>query len=106
MFNPLNPFKEDITFDDELETSEIKIHIRLQQRNGKKTVTTVAGLLVDHQKFSTTLKKLFHCRGSVKCDSDTNLYILEFSGDQRQNIKQYLIKEHISDDKNIIIHGY
>eukprot|EP01032_Pedospumella_encystans_P000365 gene365-412_t len=43
-----------------------KIHIRVQQRNGRKCITTVQGLAddLDIAKIAKALKKTFKCNGS------------------------------------------
>lgn len=64
-----DPFADDF---DEEESSNTKtlgdsIHIRVQQRNGRKCVTTVQGLSkkYDLKKILKELKKEFCCNGTV-----------------------------------------
>jgi translation initiation factor 1 len=48
-----------------------KIHVRVQQRNGRKSITTVQGLAndLDLKKIAKALKKTFQCNGSVSNDA-------------------------------------
>eukprot|EP00760_Papus_ankaliazontas_P011506 PhM_4_TR14814/c0_g1_i1/m.2915 len=47
-------------------TEQHKIHIRVQQRNGRKSVTTIQGLgeEIDHAKLLKAVKKEFGCNGN------------------------------------------
>jgi translation initiation factor SUI1 len=47
-----------------------KIHIRIQQRNGRKTLTTVSGIpnKFDLKKILKVIKKEFACNGTVVND--------------------------------------
>ena len=49
-----------------------KVHIRVQQRNGRKCITTVQGLAddLDILKITRALKKTFKCNGSVVQDEE------------------------------------
>lgn len=82
------------------------IHIRLQQRNGRKSLTTIQGLNsnFDFEKINKTLKKEFCCNGCVIQDSDLGI-IIQLQGDQRDNALKFLIKEEIALKKMIKIHG-
>merc|ERR1711872_285011 len=44
-----------------------KVHIRIQQRNGRKTITTLQGLdeKYDQKKLTKAFKKEFNCNGKV-----------------------------------------
>jgi translation initiation factor 1 len=82
------------------------MHIRLQQRNGRKSLTTIQGLnkKFDHEKILKYLKKEFCCNGCVV--EDVNLgTIIQIQGDQRQNSLDFLIKERIAERQIIKIHG-
>jgi translation initiation factor 1 len=49
-----------------------KVHIRVQQRNGRKCVTTIQGLAsdLDVEKIARALKKTFKCNGSIQADEE------------------------------------
>ena len=103
--NNLNkdPFGSD-NFEDDIFT---KVHIRSQQRNGKKSITIIQGLdeELDEKKILKYFKKTFKCNG---CISDDNEYgkIIQLSGDQKENIKQFFIEQNIYTEDNIVVHGY
>lgn len=104
------------------------IHIRIKQRKGKKMVTTVEGIseCFDHDKILSYMKKEFQCGGNVvrvpieisgstkgprKGTSseeaiESNVTVLQFSGDQREGIKVFLLREEITISRYITIHGY
>ena len=48
------------------------MHVRVQQRNGRKCITTVQGLAddLDILKITRALKKTFKCNGSVVQDEE------------------------------------
>jgi len=103
-----------------------KIHIRLQQRTGRKTVTTVQGLpdKYDPKKLLKAMKKEFGCNGHVVESADSSDEdspapgkvasdfgkVLQFQGDQRLKVRAWLLEFGILSSKEakdkIIIHGY
>lgn len=84
-----------------------EIHLRIQARNGRKCITIVQGLdgLTELKPFVKKCKKSFNCNGSITKDEEFG-NILQFSGDQRENIKKILIGKIQLSKENIIIHGY
>ncbi|ORX33854.1 translation initiation factor SUI1-domain-containing protein [Kockovaella imperatae] len=130
-----NPFDTSDPFDGGRGTPSIeasvgkggdKIHIRLQQRNGRKTVTTVQGVpeKYDPKKLLKAMKKEFACNGHVASSADSSDEdspgpnktgqefgrILQFSGDQRTKVKEFLVDCGLVTEKEakdlIVIHGY
>jgi len=83
-----------------------EIHIRIQQRSAHKTVTTVAGLpeRLDFNRFVTTLKKELSCSGALLKD-ETGATVVRFTGDQRQKIAEFLVREKIAKKTQIKLHG-
>jgi translation initiation factor 1 len=83
-----------------------KIHVRVQQRNGRKCITTVQGLAadLDLKKIARALKKTFQCNGSVTIDEEMG-EILQLSGDQRTNIRAFFVDQEICFEDQIVIHG-
>lgn len=69
------------------------IHIRIQQRNGRKTLTTVQGIAedFDKKKIVRACKKDFACNGTVVEHPEYG-EVLQLQGDQRNNIYQFLTK--------------
>lgn len=79
------------------------VHIRIQQRNGRKSITTVTGLSqqLDLKKILKAIKKEHCCNGTVLKDEDSKEEVLQFQGDQREAVKTFLIKEDITDKESI-----
>ncbi|TAQ88201.1 hypothetical protein B7494_g3505 [Chlorociboria aeruginascens] len=70
------------------------IHIRIQQRNGRKTLTTVQGLPTkfDPKKILKVIKKKFACNGTIVVDSEMG-EVLQLQGDQRKDVLEFLTDE-------------
>ena len=102
----INPLKFP-DFDDDINT-ESKIHIRLKKRNARKSVTTAEGIneTFDLKKLISHLRHKFNCGGVVVIDEDTGNKVIQLNGDQRENLKNFLINEEISNKSDIIVHGY
>ena len=86
---------------------EKNVHIRIQQRNGKKSITTIEGL--DEKKiYLQDLLKYFksnlHCNGNIENDAKFGK-IIRLSGDNRKSVSEILIKEGLAQKENIKIHG-
>lgn len=69
------------------------VHIRIQQRNGRKTLTTVQGLesQFDKKKLVRAFKKEFACNGTVVEHPEYG-EVIQLQGDQRNNVCQFLTK--------------
>ena len=85
-----------------------KVHIRIQQRTGRKCITTVAGLSskLDLKKIQKAIKKEHCCNGTVLKDEETGQEVMQFQGDQREAVKSFLLKEEICDKDNVKVHGF
>jgi len=83
------------------------IHIRIQQRNGRKTLTTVQGLPqeLDFKKVLKAFKKQFCCNGTI-VEHLTLGKIIQLQGDQRNNVFQFLVDEGICKKDLVKIHGF
>jgi len=92
-------------FKDEGGITRNKIHIRKTQRNGKKCITTVEGLEkdLDIKKITKALKNLFKCNGAIMKD-DNEEDVIQLSGDQRDNVKEFLVSQEINYDEDIVLH--
>lgn len=64
---PFDPFADANALTGDERGSEGLIHIRIQQRNGRKTLTTVQGIApeYDKKKIVRACKKTFACNGTV-----------------------------------------
>eukprot|EP00929_Paragymnodinium_shiwhaense_P115439 TRINITY_DN84311_c0_g1_i1.p2 TRINITY_DN84311_c0_g1~~TRINITY_DN84311_c0_g1_i1.p2 ORF type:complete len:118 (+),score=35.44 TRINITY_DN84311_c0_g1_i1:84-437(+) len=98
--------------------SKSKVHIRMQQRNGRKSWTTVAGfpdqvrlpksgktLPVDFDKILKALKKTFKTNGVIIRDPEHGV-ILQLQGDIRKDVAQFLIEVTALITKDqVMVHG-
>ena len=88
-----------------------KIHIRIQQRNGRKCITTIQGLEndLDLKRICKAMKRAFNCNGSIAEDEEMG-EIVQLQGDQRQNVKEWLVEQEIVNrtdaDDRLVIHGF
>ena len=69
------------------------VHIRIQQRNGRKTLTTVQGLesQFDKKKLVRAFKKEFACNGTVVEHPEYG-EVIQLQGDQRNNVCLFLTR--------------
>nr|AFD22856.1 eukaryotic translation initiation factor SUI1-like protein [Tamarix androssowii] len=83
------------------------VHIRIQQRNGRKSLTTVQGLKKDfsYEKILKDLKREFCCNGNVVQDKESGK-IIQLQGDQRKKVAQSLVQAGITKKDQIKIHGF
>ncbi|CAL8107553.1 unnamed protein product [Calicophoron daubneyi] len=83
------------------------VHIRIQQRNGRKTITTVQGLQdkFDKKKILKQCKKEFACNGTV-VDHKEYGEVIQLQGDQRDNMKKFLCDWHLATPEGIKLHGF
>lgn len=81
------------------------VHIRMQQRNGRKCITTIQGLAsdLDIAKITRALKKTFQCNGSIKNDPEAG-EVIQLSGDQRTNVRRFFIDEEVCYEDQIVVH--
>mmetsp|Transcript_18452 Transcript_18452/g.32066 ORF Transcript_18452/g.32066 Transcript_18452/m.32066 type:complete len:116 (+) Transcript_18452:149-496(+) len=83
------------------------VHIRIQQRNGRKTLTTASGINqeINFDKVLKVFKKAFCCNGTIVTDPDLGK-VIQLQGDQRKKIAQFLIEEEICKKDQVKIHGF
>jgi len=83
------------------------IHVRLQQRNGKKVLTTVQGIPTDYElkKILKAFKKEFACNG---CLVEHKEYgeVIQLQGDQREAVCEFLTKAQLATKEQLKVHGY
>jgi len=84
-----------------------KVHVRVQQRNGRKCITTVAGLAddLDIKRICKAFKKNFSCNGAVQKDEESG-EVIQLSGDQRTNVKEFLVDQEICHGDAVVLHGF
>ncbi|BCS83075.1 protein translation factor SUI1-like protein [Cotonvirus japonicus] len=83
-----------------------KTHIKMKQRTKRQFITIIENLPKDLDKklFLKTMKHTLHCSGSIQTNEDT--VFVQLSGDHRDTVKEFLIKNSIVKNDNIIMHGY
>ncbi|CAO2177926.1 unnamed protein product, partial [Urochloa humidicola] len=83
------------------------VHVRIQQRNGRKSLTTVQGLKKEYSynKILKDLKKEFCCNGTVVQDPELG-QVIQLQGDQRKNVATFLVQAGIAKKDSIKIHGF
>jgi translation initiation factor SUI1 len=83
-----------------------KVTISVEKRYGKKCLTNFIGMAkdLDLKKILSYIKKTHNCNGSITKD-ETHGEVMCFSGDQKENIYNFLIKEEIYKKEDIIIKG-
>ncbi len=83
-----------------------KVTISLEKRGGKGFITNVIGMAedLDLNKILSYLKKKHNCSGSILKDK-TYGEIMSFTGDQKENIYNFLINEEICEKEDIIVKG-
>jgi len=89
------------------EDKQANIHIRIQQRNGRKTLTTVQGLPKDLElkRILKVLKKEFSTNGNIIVDAELG-EVIQLQGDQRAKVSDFLVDEKLAEKKSIKIHGF
>uniref|UniRef100_A0A3Q1CBD2 SUI1 domain-containing protein n=1 Tax=Amphiprion ocellaris TaxID=80972 RepID=A0A3Q1CBD2_AMPOC len=105
---PPDPFADATKGDDRLPAgTEDYIHIRIQQRNGRKTLTTVQGISADYdkKKLVKAFKKKFACNGTV-IEHPEYGEVIQLQGDQRKNICQFLIEIDLAKEEQLKVHGF
>lgn len=109
----LDPFGDaSSSIKDDQNTEEVSlgqglIHIRIQQRNGRKTLTTVQGITeqFDKKKLVRAFKKEFACNGTV-IEHPEYGEVIQLQGDQRTNVCLWLTKIGIAKDDQLKVHGF
>jgi translation initiation factor 1 len=83
------------------------VHIRIQLRNGRKSITTVQGLAsdLDLKKILKALKKTYSTNGTILNDKEHG-EIIQVQGDQRKNIYEFLTTCNICSKDEVKIHGF
>ncbi|KAJ8454622.1 hypothetical protein ONZ45_g19233 [Pleurotus djamor] len=107
--NAFDPFAEEadgIGNNQDVGSQQSYIHIRVQQRNGRKTLTTLQGLPkeYDPKKLLKAFKKEFACNGTLVEDEEMG-QVIQLQGDQRLKISNFLIENGL-EKRTIKVHGF
>lgn len=100
----LDPFAD---VEGEATCGDTTVHIRIQQRNGRKTLTTVQGIpeKYDKKRILKECKKEFCCNGNI-VQHEQYGEVLQLQGDQRDNIKKFLENYGLVKKEQIKVHGF
>lgn len=81
------------------------IHIRNQQRNGKKSYTLVTGVppCFNYKKIVKYLKKTLNCNGNIVEDENFGT-VIQLQGDKRKDVAAFLYDEGIAEKDQIKNH--
>jgi len=91
-----------------LKSEDSYIHIRIQQRNGRKTLTTVQGInseKYDLKKIVKFCKKDFACNGTVVEHGEYG-EVIQLQGDQRVKVAEMLSKSGMAREDQVKVHGF
>lgn len=103
-----DPFADASKGDDLLPAgTEDYIHIRIQQRNGRKTLTTVQGIVDDYdkKKLVKAFKKKFACNGTV-IEHPEYGEVIQLQGDQREDVCEFLAATGLAKNEQLKVHGF
>ena len=83
-----------------------EIHIRVQQRNGRKCITTLVGLHpeLDFDRLAKEFRRRWGCNGIVVDDAEAGK-VIQLQGDQREHLTEFLVGEKLAKANNIKIFG-
>lgn len=91
-----DPFAEAAGEDTSVAANKDYVHVRVQQRNGRKSLTTVQGIPEKYgkSKILKSLKKTYCCNGCVVEDAELG-QVIQLQGDQRKNVQEFLTESKI-----------
>ncbi|GAB5372698.1 hypothetical protein AAMO2058_001687100 [Amorphochlora amoebiformis] len=83
------------------------VHIRNQQRNGRKSLTTISGLQedLDLKKILKYIRKMYSTNGTVKKDKEHG-EVIQVQGDLRKEIALFLVEYKVCGKEEIKLHGF
>ncbi len=107
IFNDIN----NIDFEDNAETADNlklldSVHIRIQQRNGKKVITVIQGLdaKIPRKELIRKFKTMYACGGHIATDEEFG-EVIQLTGDQRIKVRDYLVDNGLVESDKVEIHG-
>lgn len=105
-----DPF-QNFNFQKDVAVTKNKYHIRVQQRNGRKCITTLDGLEedLDLKRICKAMREAFSCNGNVIMKDDEDTGVIQLQGDQRENVKQWLLEQEVilkNEVDRIVVHGF
>jgi translation initiation factor 1 len=82
------------------------VHLRKTQRNARKCFTIIEGLAddLDLKKIGKYLAKKNQCSATI-FDDEKFGQVIKLTGDKREEVKEFLVREDICKSEQIHIHG-
>mmetsp|Transcript_58767 Transcript_58767/g.135537 ORF Transcript_58767/g.135537 Transcript_58767/m.135537 type:complete len:114 (-) Transcript_58767:169-510(-) len=87
------------------------VHIRVQQRNGRKNWTIVEGLPVkmlgypvNFDKILKALKKSFKTNGAIQGSTEGSS-VIQLQGDFRRETRDWMVANGLAEEKGVVVHG-
>lgn len=106
VFNNHDAFAEGSSSGGKSKVKASQVHIRNQQRNGRKSLTTIQGLAddLDLVKILKVMRKMFSTNGTILKDDEMG-EIIQLQGDRRKDAHDFLVKYNICGKDEIKVHG-
>ena len=107
IFNNINniDFEYGVETADNMKLLDV-VHIRIQQRTGKKVVTIIQGLdsKIPRKDLIKKFKTMYACGGHIAEDEEFG-EVIQLTGDQRFKVRDYLVDNGLVEDDKVEIHG-
>jgi translation initiation factor 1 len=107
IFNDINniDFEDNTESGDNLRLLDI-VHIRIQQRTGKKVITIIQGLAanISRKELIKKFKTIYACGGHIANDAEFG-EVIQLTGDQRIKVRDYLVDNGLVESDKVEIHG-
>jgi translation initiation factor 1 len=86
--------------------NSVGVHIRVQQRNGRKAITTIQGLdpKLNFRRVNREFQQRWGCNGTVIDDKEFGK-VIQLQGNWSDNIKQFLIEERLASEGTMKVHS-
>ena len=92
---------------DQKDILEFEVHLRIQQRTTRKSYTIIEEMPfdIDLRKVVKAFKKILNCNGTVKKEKHSGKEIIQLQGDQRKEVRDFLITQGIVKAEEIKVHS-
>lgn len=105
-------FNTEFNAETELKKYQNELHIRVHRKSKRQCITLIEGLdklnlssklPIDQilENLAKKLRKEFNCGVTIKKPDNT----LQLMGDHGETVKQYLVKNGVIEEDQVIIHG-
>lgn len=83
-----------------------KVHIRVQQRSGKKFVTTVQGLnpKLNFRRINREFQHRWGCNGTVLETKEAGT-VIQLQGNFAEKVKEFILEARFATSNNIEVHS-